>query len=48
MSKIHCSYFEGVSQNLNGEQNPFVEGESTNGDAIQVSTLISLKTAISI
>jgi len=48
MSKIHWSYFEGVLQNLNGEQNPFEQDKSANGDALQVSTLISLKTAISI
>jgi hypothetical protein len=46
INKIHCSCFEGVLENVNGEQNPFGEETSENDDAIQVSTLISLKTAI--
>jgi hypothetical protein len=46
IDKIYCLYFEGVLQNLNDEQNPFEEDNSANGDAIQVSILISLKTTI--
>ena len=44
--KIHCLFFEGVLENLNGEQNAFEQDKSVNGDAIQVSILISLKTII--
>jgi hypothetical protein len=40
--------FEGALENLNDEINPFEEQTSTGGDAIQVSTSISLKAVISI